>query len=700
MKCSKCGTELENGVSFCKECGAKVITSQNYCSKCGAKLEENAKFCSSCGASVTSIHTNKVQNNKKINYQKQLTDTEKANLKIPKKNFLYAIIVAVLLLLIILLPHIFRTSYSNKTTSTNETTSSQEEASIALPEYVVGTYVGENKSVLTFFGDGTADYYYQPDYSECTTNHKWRYENNKIIWMFSKDAEIYANISNNNVSLLYFQCDNPLKWTNEKYNKVSDIATHWTTNECDQILLGNIPSDSSPSNALVSNSASSEAVQPQKDIWDLTGSWCEDSVSEGLSGMAAFISDSEITVFWVSDNSYIRTPFWIGTYETEVNSDSFSWTSYRNENESKKCPYHSQDDEKVFNYNNGVLTFSSSLGEKSLTRSDIDFSVDYHETPLYAESSTCEVGGIILNIPKSFGLFSKETKENSENLRYISSDGILIIQYLKDDKMDTTKLSDSKYVSYFDTATKSIIDGMAKKIDNYEILEDKNLEKGLGLAHTCTIKSSSDDSIDSYTYIGTIGIKELNTFITILMQTNDSNTSEYASNYEKIIKNTKITKEANTTVALAPLTSQEDKISQTTFYKPASYPEYTNIRSFVLPYISVKNGVGTLHLKANYYGNDWVFWDTLIFAIDEERYEMKIDLFDSTDTDVDGRAKVVENYDFCPLEDTDIKILDKIIKSKETIIRFKGNNKYYDMTITEEDKQAIKDIVTAYRNLN
>lgn len=52
MKCSNCGTELEEGVFFCRECGHKVASPKRFCRECGTPLASGAKFCESCGAKV------------------------------------------------------------------------------------------------------------------------------------------------------------------------------------------------------------------------------------------------------------------------------------------------------------------------------------------------------------------------------------------------------------------------------------------------------------------------------------------------------------------------------------------------------------------------------------------------------------------------------------------------------------------------
>lgn len=57
LKCTKCGAELPDGVSFCRECGAKVEPQKKFCRECGNKIPLDARFCSHCGADLAAIPT-------------------------------------------------------------------------------------------------------------------------------------------------------------------------------------------------------------------------------------------------------------------------------------------------------------------------------------------------------------------------------------------------------------------------------------------------------------------------------------------------------------------------------------------------------------------------------------------------------------------------------------------------------------------
>ncbi len=153
--------------------------------------------------------------------------------------------------------------------------------------------------------------------------------------------------------------------------------------------------------------------------------------------------------------------------------------------------------------------------------------------------------------------------------------------------------------------------------------------------------------------------------------------------------------EAAGKAALSRLKKSTDEVEGTTWYKPSCYPRYSNSRSFVLPYIGEKGGSYWLRCKVDYTANDWVFFDRIIINVDGvKRDTITFEYFDVTrDTVVGG--KLWEAADFAPT-DSQIKLLGDIADSKKTIIRFQGNDYYYDMTVSKDDKQGIKDVLAAY----
>lgn len=144
--------------------------------------------------------------------------------------------------------------------------------------------------------------------------------------------------------------------------------------------------------------------------------------------------------------------------------------------------------------------------------------------------------------------------------------------------------------------------------------------------------------------------------------------------------------------ALENMYLKEDNVSGNAFYHPNAYPQYVNIRSYVLPYIGRNDQNYWLRLEYNYTGSRWVFWEELTFLVDDCRYYRS---FDYLDIHRDNNTDVWEYADVSPDED-DIALLRRIANSNETIVRFEGDDRHYDLTISEEDKQAIKDVLDAY----
>lgn len=169
------------------------------------------------------------------------------------------------------------------------------------------------------------------------------------------------------------------------------------------------------------------------------------------------------------------------------------------------------------------------------------------------------------------------------------------------------------------------------------------------------------------------------------------------------------------------LTTETDKVSGITWYTSSAMPQYINKRSYVYPYIGVaklpsgENYVW-LRLLYNYYGNNWLGWDDLITWVDGQTYDNR---FDSTKIQRDNsNRKVVEFCDFSlgsysvPVGDDayyarysnailqdEIELLWAIANSTEAIVRFQGDSKHYDLTVSAEDKAGIRDVLLAFEYL-
>lgn len=152
-------------------------------------------------------------------------------------------------------------------------------------------------------------------------------------------------------------------------------------------------------------------------------------------------------------------------------------------------------------------------------------------------------------------------------------------------------------------------------------------------------------------------------------------------------------KERQKKEALSGLRSQTDKVTQTTWYFPYAYPQYANSRSYVLPYIGVTEYSTWLRLQYHYTGSDWVFFDNITVAIDDQRYYFTYNYVDVSRDNSGGT--VWEWIDHSPSKE-ELEMLRAIAASEETIIRFQGDTYYYDLTVSRVDKQAIETVLDAY----
>lgn len=143
-----------------------------------------------------------------------------------------------------------------------------------------------------------------------------------------------------------------------------------------------------------------------------------------------------------------------------------------------------------------------------------------------------------------------------------------------------------------------------------------------------------------------------------------------------------------------------DKVEGITWYQPKNMPQYIDIRSYIIPYIGVrKNGTPWICVRYNYTDDDWVFWKSLKIVTDENTYNKSFSYFEIHRDN--GGGDVWENYDEVfsvgtSMDSSGIRMLMDIATSDETIIRFQGDDYHYDLHVTKEDKNMIKDVLKLY----
>ena len=172
-----------------------------------------------------------------------------------------------LALCILLFVSVTGCALDESTPTTSVTTNEKGADNSNLSMAMIGTYVGEDGSVLTFLSDGTADYYYQPDGKEPIQNQAWSVSGNRVTWKYDGRIDVYADVTNGEVSELVFKSDKPLSWKDEQYKKVTNEAAHWTVAESDNFLGGTNTDEKTGSTEENSpNSTSDTAVESKEEL--------------------------------------------------------------------------------------------------------------------------------------------------------------------------------------------------------------------------------------------------------------------------------------------------------------------------------------------------------------------------------------------------------------------------------------------------
>lgn len=152
--------------------------------------------------------------------------------------------------------------------------------------------------------------------------------------------------------------------------------------------------------------------------------------------------------------------------------------------------------------------------------------------------------------------------------------------------------------------------------------------------------------------------------------------------------------------ALQKLNTTYDKVQQLTWYLHKDQPKYTDICCYMYPYIGrMDDGQTWLRVALNYTDAKtdagWIFFKTVIFSVDGKNTTK---VFNYNDILRDNDTEVWEVADFEP-NATEIQLLRDIAASNETILRFQGDEYHVDHVVTDKEKAAITDVLSAYEYL-
>ena len=147
--------------------------------------------------------------------------------------------------------------------------------------------------------------------------------------------------------------------------------------------------------------------------------------------------------------------------------------------------------------------------------------------------------------------------------------------------------------------------------------------------------------------------------------------------------------------ALKQMRIKKDEVKGITWYQDKSSPRYINYNGFYLYTGYAKGYAPTLRLKIQYSGDDWLFINQFFFNIDGAKFEINTSY---SEMQRDNDSEVWEWLDKV-VENEELVIVKKIIKSKKAVMRMEGDKYYKDVTITSTQKRALKRVLTVYEGL-
>ena len=187
----------------------------------------------------------------------------------------------------------------------------------------------------------------------------------------------------------------------------------------------------------------------------------------------------------------------------------------------------------------------------------------------------------------------------------------------------------------------------------------------------------------------------------LVISAQEKEASQAESTYQESMDNYKENREEKNEQkqnALSKFRTEYDKVSGTTWYYPASAPQYINNNACYI-YMGAEGADRPrywLRWIMSYAGNDWIFFDNIIISIDGTNYYKTFDYFEVNRDNYGG----VWEYVDIPVASEDIEILNAIVNSDQTIIRFQGDTHRYDKTVTQSEKDGIQAILEAYNMVN
>ncbi len=193
-----------------------------------------------------------------------------------------------------------------------------------------------------------------------------------------------------------------------------------------------------------------------------------------------------------------------------------------------------------------------------------------------------------------------------------------------------------------------------------------------------------------------------NTINTLLSKHSDTGEAEQAKQLQAQIDTAVKKEQEDLQKRIASATNKMrkeiDEVQDITWYYDKTSPKYVNNNGFYLYIGTQKDMLPSLRLKLQYAGDDWLFIYEYILKADDKTFSIY-----ATDTDKVKRDAVnggVYEYLDIPIESYDqYHMIKTIISSQKTIVRYQGKQHIFDKTLTKQEKQALQNVLDAYKAL-
>ena len=158
--------------------------------------------------------------------------------------------------------------------------------------------------------------------------------------------------------------------------------------------------------------------------------------------------------------------------------------------------------------------------------------------------------------------------------------------------------------------------------------------------------------------------------------------------------------EARLKKSLKSMMVRKDKVEGITWYTPyKSLVWHQYIKSYggteapISLYIG-KRSTPWLRMKLYYESSDWLFCKKAIAFVDGAKLDLTYNTFE-----IDNSSGDIWEWSDVTPTDWDLTVIERIINSKEAIIRFYGNQYYNDRVVKKRHKQALQDALDAFKLL-